>query len=162
MQSSFPRLSPTCLATTGILLAALLVSPVSGAPSATPSDELANVPLRDTRWVLQSVEGTPVVAAAKEASTAQLVLRARSQHVEGSTGCNKVRGRYTQRGTELAVKALATTRMACAAELMAQEQALLKVLASTDSYRIEGRTLSLMQADVVKVTFEAAAPRKAR
>lgn len=129
---------------------------------AAAADDSVNVPLRDTRWVLQSVEGAPAQPAGNEASAAQLVLKAKSQHVEGSTGCNKVRGRYTQRGTELAVKALATTRMACTPELMQQEQQLLKVLASTDSYRIEGRVLSLMQKDVVKVTFEAAAPRKAR
>jgi heat shock protein HslJ len=123
----------------------------------TPAEP--NARLRDTRWSLQSLDGQAAVAGSDSRTLPYLVLRAKSQHLEGSTGCNRVKGRYTQRGTELALKTLATTRMACAPELMQQEQRLLEVLASTDGYRIEGRVLSLMKADVVKVTFSAPAAR---
>lgn len=118
-----------------------------------------NARLRDTRWSLQSLEGQAVVAGADARTQPYLVLRGKSQHLEGSAGCNRVKGRYTQRGTELALKALATTRMACAPELMQQEQRLLDTLAGTDSYRIEGRVLSLLKGDVVKVTFSAPASK---
>jgi heat shock protein HslJ len=130
------------------------------ASAATPIDAAEpNARLRDTRWSLQTLDGQAAVTGGGSNTLPYLVLRAKSQHLEGSTGCNRVMGRYTQRGTELALKALGSTRMACASELMQQEQRLLDTLADTDSYRIEGRVLSLLKGDVVKVTFSAPASK---
>lgn len=125
------------------------------APASAPS---TNTPLRDTRWALQTIAGAPAATSPKRGQV-QLSLRAASQHLSGFAGCNTLQGRYIQRGTSLALKPLATTRMACEPELMQQEARFLQTLASIDGYRIEGRQLSLLQGDVVKLTFLASPTR---
>lgn len=126
--------------------------------SAAPAAPAGNTRLRDTRWVLQSLDGVPVKPPA-QAAAAHLVLRAASQHLSGFTGCNSIRGRYTQRGTQLALSALASTRKACPAPLMQQEQRLFELLGTADAYRIEGRVLSLLQGETVRLSFTAAAQK---
>jgi heat shock protein HslJ len=69
-----------------------------------------------------------------------------------------LRGRYTQRGTQLALTALATTRMAC--PQMQQEQRFIELLGAADAYRIEGQVLSLLQGDKVRITFTATPDKK--
>jgi len=83
------------------------------------------------------------------------VLHAGTQHITGFAGCNHLRGRYTQRGTQLALSALASTRKACAQPQMRQEQRFIELLGAADAYRIEGRTLSLLQGDTVRLSFTA-------
>ena len=73
-------------------------------------------------------------------------------------GCNKLRGRYTQRGTQLALTALATTRMAC--PQIQQEQRFIELLGAADAYRIEGQVLSLLQGETVRITFKASPVKK--
>lgn len=143
------RLALLCGAT---CLTPLLWAAPASAPSST------NTPLRDTRWALQTIDGTPATASSKRGKL-QLSLRGASQHLSGFAGCNTLQGRYIQRGTALALKPLATTRMACEPELMQQEARFLQTLASVDGYRIEGRQLSLLQGDVVKLTFLASPTR---
>ncbi len=122
------------------------------AAAATPP-ATANLKLRDTRWVLQTLDGTPAAPANKGAKV-HLVLGSGSQHLSGFAGCNRIRGRYTQRGTQLVLKAISSTRRAC--PQMAQEQRLIALLGVTDAYRIEGKVLSLMQGEAVRATFSAA------
>lgn len=125
------------------------------APASAPS---TNTPLRDTRWTLQTMAGAPAAASPRRGPV-QLSLRAASQHLSGFAGCNTLQGRYIQRGTSLVFKPLSTTRMACEPELMQQETRFLQTLASVDGYRIEGRQLSLLQGEVVKLTFLASPTR---
>lgn len=139
-----------------LLCGALSLTPALwAAPASAP---ITNTPLRDTRWALQMIEGTPATTNSARGKV-QLSLRTASQHLTGFAGCNTLSGRYTQRGTSIALKPLATTRMACEPEVMQQETRFLQTLAIVDSYRVEGRQLSLMQGDVVKLTFVASSPR---
>ncbi|MET0333999.1 MAG: META domain-containing protein [Rhizobacter sp.] len=136
--------------------AAATKAPAKASAASAPAGS-ANVPLRDTTWVLQTLGGTAV--ATNDARPVQITLRSKSQHLNGFAGCNTLRGRYTQRGTTIALKPIATTRMACAPEVMEQETRLLQAMASAESYRVEGRKLSLLQADGVTVTFSATKAR---
>jgi len=133
-----------------IFLGTLLVPLSSMAAAPEPT---GNASLHETHWVAQTLDGAPLAPGA--APAAHLVLHARSQHLSGFAGCNRLRGRYTQRGTQIALSALSATRMACPAAQMQQEQQFMALLGSADAYRIEGRTLSLLQGDVVRVTFTA-------
>lgn len=126
-----------------------IAMPVLAAPASAPAN--VNLKLRDTPWTLETLADTP----APEGQRVHLVLASTSQHLSGNAGCNRLSGRYTQRGTALALKPVATTRMACAPAQMQLEERFLQTIAATDSYRIEGRTLSLLQGDVVKATFRA-------
>jgi heat shock protein HslJ len=123
---------------------------------AAAADPNPNAKLRDTHWVVQTLDGKPVLAAA-ESPGLHLVLQARSQHLSGFAGCNRFRGRYTQRGTQIALKALGSTRMAC--PQMQQEQRFLELLAAVDAYRIEGSVLTLLEGDAVRVTFRTREPK---
>jgi heat shock protein HslJ len=70
-------------------------------------------------------------------------------------------GRFVQRGTLLTLSPLGTTRAACAEPAMKQEQAVLKMLREIDGYRVENRTLSLLQGEVVRATWSAPTPKEA-
>lgn len=145
-----------CLLRLLSLSCATLVAAAS-ATAASPSGQAsppANVALRDTRWTLATLEGLPLPDAA-----GHLVLASRSQHLQGHTGCSRVSGRYTQRGTQLALKPVAGTRTDCPEAQAAIEARFLQVLSSIDSYRIEGSVLTLMQADIARATFRASAKR---
>lgn len=144
-------MSAFLLSRLALLCCATCFSPLLwAAPASAPAS--SNTPLRDTRWTLQTIEGTPAPTHGARGKV-QLSLRAASQHLSGFAGCNTLQGRYIQRGTSLVFKPLATTRMACEPEVTQQENRFLQTLGSVDSYRIEGRQLSLMQGDVVKLTF---------
>lgn len=132
--------------------AALMALPALAAPSSAPAPAAVNLKLRDTRWALETLGGAPVSEAGR---TVQLVLASSSQQLSGHAGCNRLRGRYTQRGTQLALKPLATTRMACPPAQMELEERFLQTLGRIDSYRVEEKGLSLMQGDEVQATFRA-------
>lgn len=131
-------------------LAALAVAPAVSWSAPAP----ANFKLRDTRWALETLGGEAVSVAKVE-----LVLASSSQQLSGHAGCNRLRGRYTQRGTQLALKPLTTTRKACAPAQKALEERFLQTLSRIDSYRVEGQQLSLMQGDAVQATFRGLEPR---
>jgi heat shock protein HslJ len=133
-----------------LLLSCALLAMAPAASWSAPA--AANLKLRDTRWALETLAGAPVSEAGAKV---QLVLASSSQHLSGHAGCNRLRGRYTQRGTQLALKPLTTTRMACAPAQMALEDRFLQTLGRIDSYRVEGKELSLMQGDAVQATFRA-------
>jgi heat shock protein HslJ len=129
----------------------LLCAALAMAPAASWSAPASvNLKLRDTRWALETLDGAPVSEA-----RVQLVLASSSQQLSGHAGCNRLRGRYTQRGTQLALKPMATTRKACPAAQMALEERFLQTLGRIDGYRVEGTGLSLLQGDTVQATFRA-------
>ena len=64
----------------------------------------------------------------------------------GSSGCNTYDGPYTTNGNIAAIGPLATTRMACAEDVMAQETAFLAALQGVG--RIERRAQSILLQDI--------------
>ncbi|HEY0819799.1 MAG TPA: META domain-containing protein [Rhizobacter sp.] len=149
---------PPFLTRLAALCAAASLAPALWAAPTSSPEAKRNTALRDTRWTLQTLDGAPVATPGARGPV-HLRLGAAQQRLTGFAGCNTLRGRYLQRGTTLALKPVATTRMACTPELMEQEGRFLQALAAIDSYRIEGRRLSLLQGDVVKVTFLATPAR---
>lgn len=140
-----------------VICLASVLSPA--ALAASPSAATGNTALRDTHWVLQTLEGQPLASTPAQPA-AHLVLHAASQRLSGFAGCNTLRGRYTQRGTQLALTALASTRKACPPPQMQQEQRFIALLAAADAYRIEGQVLSLLQGETVRVTLKATNVKK--
>lgn len=72
------------------------------------------------------------------------VLHARGGRVSGSTGCNNLFGVYSRHASRLSFSSLGTTRMACLPPIMEQERRFLQAMRATDSYRISGRRLVLL------------------
>lgn len=85
-----------------------------------------------------------------------------SGSVSGSAGCNRYGGKFTGSGSTIRISSIASTQMACAPKLMAQEGAFLKALASARSYRVNGGKLTLKTAGGKAVlTYKAQSQRLA-
>ena len=77
----------------------------------------------------QHLEGTEWGGVGDAGEAARYISFAGSGRVFGFGGCNRVSGSYEQHDGHLAIAALATTGMACAADAMAKEREFLDMLA---------------------------------
>jgi heat shock protein HslJ len=101
------------------------------APNLTPEPTSA-ADLAGTSWAVVSIGGAPVV----EGSGPHLTFGA-DGNASGSTGCNSMSGSYTTDGAALTLGPMATTRMACEENLMAQEAAVLQALTGVSGWEID-------------------------
>ena len=100
------------------------------------------LPLVGTAWALEVVAtGTDAVSSPVAPGS---IGFAEDGTVSGQTGCNSFNGSYESDGTSLTFGPLATTRMACPDEVMAQETAVLAALEATTASAIDGPTLTLL------------------
>ncbi len=72
-------------------------------------------------WIVEGLAATPGSMTVPLAGT-ELTAVFRLTTVTGSSGCNTYQANYTTNGTTVAVGALATSQIACAQDIMAQEQ----------------------------------------
>lgn len=93
-------------------------------------------------WDVDSYATAPGSISAPLPDTA-LTATFRLTQVEGSAGCNSYSGTYGTNGNVVAVGPLATTRMACADDVMAQETAFLAALGGIGFVEPRGNTLLL-------------------
>jgi len=95
------------------------------------------VSLEGTSWVLESMDGTPVL----EGSAVTLSFTA--SEVSGSGGCNLYGGMYELDGDEITIgdELTATLRACVEEERMAQESAYFRALASAARVSLEGDAL---------------------
>ena len=74
--------------------------------------------------------------------------------IEGDSGCNSYHGSYTADGAALSIGPLATTRRACADDVMAQEQAFLTALQASTRYELVADRLTLRNDEgAIQVDF---------
>jgi heat shock protein HslJ len=121
----------------------------------TTSDTAAGSPtgassLDGTRWTATSAEGITLVAD----STVLLTFADGNVGVNG--GCNTIGGGYTIEDDILKVDQLASTQMACAPELMAQDEAMSAFLASGPTVEQSAEQL-VLTSGANSVTFAAKA-----
>jgi heat shock protein HslJ len=127
----------------------LLLSTAAWAAPPSPNAEL-----RNTRWALQTLDGEAHANAGRSGDV-HVVLNGKTQQLAGFAGCNRVKGRFVQRGTELALSPVASTRMACPDATLQREARFMQALSSIDAFRIEGDVLSLLQGETVRATLRA-------
>lgn len=101
--------------------------------------------LAGSSWVLSEVAIDGTMTAAVDAS-ASINFDAGGA-LFGSTGCNRYTGNWTLDGSVLTLDPGATTMMACAPDLQAQEAAVLAALAATTGYSAADQKLTLKNAD---------------
>ena len=101
-------------------------------------------------WRAADVNGAPLVAG----SNLTLELGPENR-VSGSSGCNRYSGTYSFSSRErIRFSALSSTRMACAPDIMQQEQSFLAILGNLESYSLYGDgSLSLIATDGRAVRF---------
>jgi heat shock protein HslJ/uncharacterized lipoprotein NlpE involved in copper resistance len=111
--------------------------------------------LTNTYWKLAVLAGARIALLPEQAREVRITLDGGGTRVHGFSGCNALQGQYAGTGRELRFSALAGTRMACAAPLMALEAAVLQTLGRTNGYRIDGEELTLLDGEQVLARFEA-------
>lgn len=104
-------------------------------------------PLIDTKWSLNTVVGAGGTASSVPAGVSATITFTADGRVTGNTGCNSFGGTATVTGTQITFGDLASTRRACVGAGGAVEADVLRVLAGTATYRIEGDRLILEATD---------------
>jgi heat shock protein HslJ len=116
----------------GLTLLVVAACDSTGSGTNDTPEPTAAADLAGTSWTLVSIGGNPVV----EDSGPHVTFDA-AGNASGSTGCNSFNGSYTVDGAALTFGPLATTRMACEANLMAQEAAVLEALVGVSGWEVD-------------------------
>jgi heat shock protein HslJ len=103
-------------------------------------------PLRDTRWVVDSIIDNQSATSVPAGVEAHLTLRD-GDRVEGFTGCNTFGGTAVDRGGQITFSNIFSTRMACPGESGRLESAVLSILDGEVAAQLEADTLTLTRPD---------------
>ncbi len=115
---------------------------VQSVPS-KPTPPLPELPAGfvDALWTVTSIGGTPVIGTRPPTLSIAPDLRA-----GGHASCNSYFAEASLTGNRIVFGPAAATQMACAPELMAQENAYLSALAAVAGFEIDGDSLRLLDA----------------
>lgn len=134
----------------------LTLTPGSGAPlsfQAEPPPSLEGVTWKVTGFN----NGRQAVVSPRTGTTVTLSFE--NGKVTGSTGCNTFRATYTSDGNRLSIGPAATTRKACPAEgVMEQERQFLAALKTATVWTVESGTLDVHRADGERVLTATGIP----
>lgn len=103
------------------------------------------LPLVGTTWTLTTIASGDAVSSVLYGTEVTAEFTADGT-VSGSAGCNRYSGSYTWTDDQLSFSALASTKMACADDVMAQESAFLASMGEVASFAIEGAQLTVSDA----------------
>lgn len=105
------------------------------------SDGQPETKLQENDWVAETIASTPVIQAGR------VTLSFGEGRVSGRSGCNLYSGPVEIGASTLKVGALISTKMACLATgVMQQESAYLNALEAAQTYTIAGPTLTITTA----------------
>lgn len=100
--------------------------------------------VENTTWVLEAYGPTGQTQAALAGQEVNLTLSAADGRISGKAGCNSYTGGYKLDGDKLTLPTpMASTMMACAEDVMKQEQAFLKLLQTAESYALSSGKLQI-------------------
>jgi heat shock protein HslJ len=125
--------------------------PKSAEPARKPGTAMA---LDGTNWRLTHL-GKEAITTPASTRAASLQFHATERRVSGSTGCNRLSGRYKHDGQRLSLPPLETTRMICP-DAIDIESRFLAALQKVARYRIVGSQLNLYDAKGVLLARFAA------
>ncbi|HEX7034123.1 MAG TPA: META domain-containing protein [Pseudomonadales bacterium] len=114
--------------------------PEASHPGRPYPDEVEPAPLIGSFWRLTELVGGDGFRV-NPRFRAHLVLD--EDRVTGSSGCNRLIGRFTAEGDTLRFRDLGGTRMACEADAMELERRFLAALETVSGYTITGEQLVL-------------------
>lgn len=137
----------------GLALLALMTACSNTSDSGDQGTASQPTTLTGSSWILNEVSVNGEMTAAVDAS-ASINFDADGK-LSGSTGCNRFTGTWSQEGDTLTVQPGATTQMACAPALQAQENALLAGLPMTNTYTIADNNLTLLSDGTPVAVYRA-------
>jgi heat shock protein HslJ len=94
--------------------------------------------IRGDAWSIDSLEGKPLVTG-----SSITIQFAADGSVAGSAGCNRYRGSFVVRGSELMIAPVMSTRMACNPDVDGQEGRFLAAIAGPLVFYVEQGVLHL-------------------
>ena len=107
-----------------------------------------------TTWMLDTILEDDAASTPIAGADASMTIDDTDQ-VTGTTGCNNFMGELVVGDGAIEPAALASTRMACEPEIMAQEAVVLRVLSEGPSWSIEGSLLTLTLDDGTGLVYRA-------
>jgi uncharacterized lipoprotein YbaY/heat shock protein HslJ len=126
----------------------MALTPMASSPVASDENpappQRAQPTLRGTAWKLQALqlpEGPTLIHP--PGRPPELLLASDSKRLSGNSGCNRLLGGFQLAGDQLRFSQLVSTKMACAADVMAFEQQYLKALDEVRQWNIDKRSLLL-------------------
>ncbi|HET7235493.1 MAG TPA: META domain-containing protein [Actinomycetota bacterium] len=124
------------------MLAILLVA--CGGDDDGGSDEQDPANLEGKSWVL-----TQMLDAQGDTQIVDIGVNAEfdGSSISGVSGCNRYNGSYEATGDQISFGPIGGTQMACEPDVMAIEARYLELLGGVASYRVEGRSMSMNDAE---------------
>ena len=129
----------------GFMVLVLSLSACQSTSDASTSSTGSSGQLRNTLWMLTSINGKAVQNAVGQ-RVASLTLSPEESRARIATACNSGSAAFTLNGNAIKFAATISTKMGCEPGPMQQEAALFKVIADTARYEIKGETLELYNA----------------
>jgi heat shock protein HslJ len=110
--------------------------------------------LLGANWVATMINnGKGAVSSLVTGSEVNAMFKTNGQ-ISGKGGCNNYNGPFTTEGATIKIGPVASTMMACAEDVMAQELAFFNALQNSATYTIQGDKLELRAADgALQVSF---------
>jgi heat shock protein HslJ/uncharacterized membrane protein len=105
-------------------------------------------------WVLTSLKGEPITTKGNKNELPRLEISLTENRVTGTTGCNRISGRVKADTRQILFGPLATTQMACSAEVGALESRLLSELNAALTYQVGEGKLTLLRSGKAIMTFK--------
>jgi heat shock protein HslJ len=102
-----------------------------------------NNELAGTSWILQEYGSESELKTVLESSPVTLVIDTQGQQVSGSGSCNSYSGNLSVEGSSFSVGMPVSTEMACAEDIMGQEQAFFEALSSVTTFELSEGQLVL-------------------
>ena len=138
-----------------ILLSALFIG--AGLTGCAGNSIGYNEPLTDRYWRALEIDGLAVVVGSNRPEPHIVLTTDRKTH--GADGCNRFRGSY-ETASGLSYGRPASTLTACVPPVMVQAENFMRVTQATTDYRIQGKTLELLDSGGrVRMHLEATALR---
>lgn len=97
-------------------------------------------------FTVTTLNGEPVIQGATPPT-----VRFTQADIGGSTGCNTYRAGYALTGETIEISAGQSTQMACAEDLMAQEETFLAALGAVNRLRIEGEGSLVLEGETMSL-----------
>jgi heat shock protein HslJ len=117
------------------------------------SSPKANVPLKDTFWSLQELNGEDPINS-DSSPEIQLIFHINDNSLSGNDGCNKLFGKYTKDEDKFKTSQLISTRMFCDGK-MKQAQLFLNSLSKSNKIKIKEDKLIFYNGDIELMNFKA-------
>lgn len=105
------------------------------------------------QWTLINIFGDDFSATGRRETTPILYLQSEEHTVNGTTGCNRLNGKFEVAGDSIRFDQLTTTKRACEGKT---EQNFLKALRQVNTYKVENKQLILMDDEEKVLVFEKA------